>query len=553
MVSVVSTGRLSSLARNSHGDKTCLRLALYETSVEGHRGVYLTAIVSEALHRGWAVTVVSPAKDQTHPYFSKLGELLGHANLLFTPGWIDFPERVSPATMLRHHFDQWRTARQSLATGGLRWDFVYAPNIDYMDKAIQMLGVPSHPVPMGGMVMRARFHLRELGVETHRSLVPSLAPWAFSRLLRVRDLVIVTTADPTLAQYCENKRTARYRKVAYIPEIGMTPPTRDSVLAKEELGFARDDKVILIFGAIDKRKAFLELGAALECIEPAERVRLLIVGQPDRVALQTLGSGRLAELRRKGTLVTRLGFADDATQETAFAAADFVVCGEGIMREALASAADQLRNVRLIPLQPFERIGDLLGFADIHLLPQSPRAGDLVLPSKLSGMLASGRPVIATCNPGTELDAVVSKCGVVVPPEDGQALTGAIVRLADNPTLRSELGRKARAYAASHFDRDAVLLQVFGSLASPSCRSAHRPRGVWRLLGVVLASLAAALLLPMTFFTGLLITPTLRALATDGEPSREVGLKRPRAAAIAGRWLSGALFRAHDARRGRNA
>jgi glycosyltransferase involved in cell wall biosynthesis len=284
----------------------------------------LTAIAAEAIRRGWAVTVVTPAKDRLHPHFSHLRELLGQSNLLFTPFWIDFPERVSPAAMLRYHFDQWRAARKSLTAEGRRWDFVYAPNIDYMDKAIQLLGAPSRPVPMGGMMMRVRFHLKELGVETHRSLLPFLAPLAFSRLLRARGLATVTTADPTLLRYCQARRAPRYRKVVYVPELGMAPPARDSAVTKEELGFSREDKVILIFGAIDQRKGFQELAAALGRTNPAERIRLLIVGRPDRAAQEVLASGPFEELRRRGTLITRLGFADNATQEAAFAAADVV-------------------------------------------------------------------------------------------------------------------------------------------------------------------------------------------------------------------------------------
>jgi colanic acid biosynthesis glycosyl transferase WcaI len=208
----------------------------------------------------------------------------------------------------------------------------------------------------------------------------------------------------------------------------------------------------------------------------------------------------------------------------------FVLCGEGVMREALESAADRLRNVRMIPLQPFERIGELLGIADIHLLPQSPRASDLVLPSKLSGMLASGRPVIATCNPGTELDAVVSECGVVVPPEDSQAVTEAIIKLADNPTLRRELGRKGRAYAESQFDRDEVLRQVFGSLSmrSRSHGAVHRARGARRMLDILFASVIAALLAPIALSVGLLIKLTRRPLAPARPHPHDGGLKSPR-------------------------
>jgi colanic acid biosynthesis glycosyl transferase WcaI len=139
----------------------------------------------------------------------------------------------------------------------------------------------------------------------------------------------------------------------------------------------------------------------------------------------------------------------------------FVICGEGVMKTALESACANLPNTRFLPLQPFERLGDLLCTADIHLLSQSMEAEDLVLPSKLSGMLASGRPVIATCQPETEIDSVVSGCGIVVAPEDSEALAAAVCRLADDPRLRARLGNSARAYAEANFEREAVLQRYF--------------------------------------------------------------------------------------------
>jgi colanic acid biosynthesis glycosyl transferase WcaI len=139
----------------------------------------------------------------------------------------------------------------------------------------------------------------------------------------------------------------------------------------------------------------------------------------------------------------------------------FVVCGEGVMKAELESAAADLSNIMFLPLQPMSRISDLLGIADIHLLPQSPDAADLVLPSKLSGMLASGRPVIATCRAGTEISEIVSQCGVVVAPENSQELAQAIIALADDVEKRASLGRRARTFAEEHFERDAVLKNVF--------------------------------------------------------------------------------------------
>jgi colanic acid biosynthesis glycosyl transferase WcaI len=142
----------------------------------------------------------------------------------------------------------------------------------------------------------------------------------------------------------------------------------------------------------------------------------------------------------------------------------FILCGDGVMKPQLQSAAAGLANVRFMPLQPSEDVSDLLGMADIHLLPQSPDAADLVLPSKLSGMLASGRPVIATCRPETEISEIVSKCGLVVAPENAVELARAITELADNLEARTVLGRRGRNFAEENFERDAVLTTMFAAV-----------------------------------------------------------------------------------------
>jgi colanic acid biosynthesis glycosyl transferase WcaI len=82
----------------------------------------------------------------------------------------------------------------------------------------------------------------------------------------------------------------------------------------------------------------------------------------------------------------------------------------------------------------------------------------------LSGMLASGRPVIATCLEGTDLYGVVAQCGLAVQSQDAAALANAICTLADDRESRLEFGRRARVYAESNFERDAILTRVFGPI-----------------------------------------------------------------------------------------
>ncbi len=135
----------------------------------------------------------------------------------------------------------------------------------------------------------------------------------------------------------------------------------------------------------------------------------------------------------------------------------FVFCGDGPDKPRLASLAAQMSNVHLLPLQPLERLNDLLNLADIHLLPQRANAADLVMPSKLTGMFASGRPVIASAARETELSQVVDGRGIVVPPGDASAFAWAIDQLASHSALREKMGRSARVYAVSTLERNVVL------------------------------------------------------------------------------------------------
>lgn len=135
----------------------------------------------------------------------------------------------------------------------------------------------------------------------------------------------------------------------------------------------------------------------------------------------------------------------------------WVFCGEGVGRGNLERGCTGLANVRFLPLQPAERLNELLNLADIHLLPQRADVADLVMPSKLTGMLATGRPVIATALPGTQVASVCEQCGLVVPTAEARAFADAVLSLADDAAFRLNLGVKARAYAEFHFGHEAIL------------------------------------------------------------------------------------------------
>lgn len=140
----------------------------------------------------------------------------------------------------------------------------------------------------------------------------------------------------------------------------------------------------------------------------------------------------------------------------------WVLCGEGAARARLEAQARGMEKVRFLPLQPIDRLNELLNAADIHVLPQRADAADLVLPSKVTNMMASGRPVVATAASGTQLAELVEGCGHVVAPGDSLALAGAIEKLADDPDGRQRMGAEARVRAERLWDKQRILEQQFG-------------------------------------------------------------------------------------------
>ncbi len=135
----------------------------------------------------------------------------------------------------------------------------------------------------------------------------------------------------------------------------------------------------------------------------------------------------------------------------------FVICGNGPQKEHLMSSASAMSNICFHDLQPADQLGEMLGLASVHLLPQLGQAADLLLPSKLTNMLASGRPIVATAEKGTALANEVEGCGLVIPPGDGQALAEAIEQLADNASLRQALGQAGRARAEERWSKRNIL------------------------------------------------------------------------------------------------
>lgn len=128
----------------------------------------------------------------------------------------------------------------------------------------------------------------------------------------------------------------------------------------------------------------------------------------------------------------------------------FVIAGDGPAKTGLVERYGHLDNVRFLPLQPEERLCELLNLADVHLLPQAAGAADLVLPSKIGGMLASGRPILATAEAGTEIYEFLAGTAVLTSPGEHSLLAKALLKLKRiGRSMRPQAGEALSALSAA--------------------------------------------------------------------------------------------------------
>lgn len=182
---------------------------------------------------------------------------------------------------------------------------------------------------------------------------------------------------------------------------------------------------------------------------------------PNSERPRVLYSGTLGLKHNPGLII-------DAAKQLAM---EFVVIGSGSGVDRIAQAG--LPNLCLLPLQPFDRMAEVLGSADVLVAVIEREAGEFSVPSKVLSYLCAGRPIVLAA-PQNNLAASIVKsagAGLVVEPEDAAGFTQAIQAIVSDPGKASIMGRSARDYAEQHFSVDRVsdrFEAVFASVAKMS-------------------------------------------------------------------------------------
>ncbi|GHB63006.1 WcaI family glycosyltransferase [Persicitalea jodogahamensis] len=271
--------------------------------------------------------------------------------------------------------------------------------------------------------------------------------------------------------------------------------------AAKELGMIRNERLLaLMFRA---ERLILRGSTAVSTISPGMRRKIVEKGIPaDKVLMipNWVDTEKIKPIPRAESLRTELGIGSEkkvvlyagntgekqglemvvevAAQLAHHRDLLFVFVGSGGGRERLEALVQErcLTNVRFFPLQPYEKLSALLAMADLHLVLQKKAASDLVMPSKLTGILAAGGCAIVTALPGTSLYQIIREhdMGLLVAPESAEALRHGIEQAL--ATDLSAYRSNARTYAENQLGRTAILAKMEESLlrlTDRDVRNAH--------------------------------------------------------------------------------
>jgi glycosyltransferase involved in cell wall biosynthesis len=202
-------------------------------------------------------------------------------------------------------------------------------------------------------------------------------------------------------------------------------------------------------------------GIAIRPVPPADNPLRAVWGVADAVVVGYSGNlGRVHLAAPLVALIRTIG-ADEGIR--------FLFIGGGAQLGRLEAdlARQRGRTFLCQPAQPRERLAQSLSVPDIHLVTLRPELEGAVVPSKLYGIMAAGRPTVFVGAPDGEVARTLARhgCGIAVAPDDPAGLVAAIRRLAADAEERARLGAAARQAFEQHYDRPLALAKLERALA----------------------------------------------------------------------------------------
>ena len=297
----------------------------------------------------------------------------------------------------------------------------------------------SPPFHLGYMALPHRWlhgtrvlnHVQDLQVDAAESMGFFKSKWLLGLLKSAERFLLsrvshVSTISEGMRRRIVAKGVAGERML-HVPnwvDTEIVHPVPQTMSLRREWGIPTDERVVMYSGNLGDKQGLEDMIVAADLLRNTPRLRFIIVGKGDY---------------------------------------------EEPLREMVRTRG--LSNVTFKPLQPLSRLAAALSVADVQLVLQRRAAADLVLPSKLTNILAVGSHALVTAEPGTSLHDIVveHRLGTVIEPENPRLLAAALLRILDGKHGADITG--SRRYVDNFLEKNSVLSRFRQEVAA--CLTEH--------------------------------------------------------------------------------
>ena len=302
------------------------RVLLVEPSASGHHmALYLRHVVKGLAREGIEISLLTTKHATEDPAYQLVQAELPANSVVHLFQTASASSKTTAAALLKNQFFNWWKLRQAVkklaATDSP--DIAYIPTVDWVAKAVEVLGSPFRNLPFVVLYMSPKHHrfVSGIGPKGRSDVVYDKL---FKRLLRVPTLRKVLVIDEIFYEFAKGRYGALSRKIGFAPDFGVTESKIPRPSAREKIGIPESKKVILVYGSLTRRKGIWELLDALAEDGAPQDVCVLLAGRPSAQLEELMKRPKYTALKQAGRLVTQFKFHDSNEERDVFSASDTV-------------------------------------------------------------------------------------------------------------------------------------------------------------------------------------------------------------------------------------
>ncbi len=298
---------------------------------------------------------------------------------------------------------------------------------------------------------------------------------AFSKKARSCDVMLISSTPPIQGAMAAlvkkfNKKPIVYNLQDIFPDslVGTGLAKKGGLLWKigrviENFTYRNADKIIVI--SEDFKRNIMAKGVPEEKIEViynwVDESGIVPISKDDNPLFEEFGierdkftvvyAGNLGNAQNIKIIV------DAAKELSENKNVQFLIFGTGGLEEDIRRRIEQegLSNVKLLPLQPYERVSYVYGLGDVCIVSCKAGLGGSAMPSKTWSIMSSGRAVLASFDEGDLKNIIENNgCGMFTQAGNLKEFVTAIEYLQDNKDKCTEMGVNARQFILNNLTRD---------------------------------------------------------------------------------------------------